>query len=72
MNLVIRSVKYDPVEFQHKFMTSYYKVYAWKNIVNRVRRNPYKLMNLITSLAFRKNLREQLGTFEALHNIKGK
>gem|GEM_PF-2547046 len=23
MNIVIRSEKYDPVEFQHKFMTSY-------------------------------------------------
>jgi bacteriochlorophyll C8 methyltransferase len=72
MNLVIRSVKYDPVEFQHKFMTSYYKAYGWKNIANRVRRNPYKLLNLITSLAFRKNLREQLDTFEELHHIKGK
>lgn len=72
MNLVIRSDKYDPVEFQHKFMTSYYKAYAWKNIANRVRRNPYKLLNLITSLAFRKNLREQLDTFEELHNIKAK
>ena len=70
MNLVIRSDKYDPVKFQHKFMTSYYKVYSWKNIANRVRRNPYKFLNLVTSLAFRKNLREQLGTFEQLHNIK--
>ncbi|WP_076792402.1 hypothetical protein [Chlorobium sp. KB01] len=60
----------DTVEFQHKFMTSYYKAYAWKNIANRVRRNPYKLLNLITSLAFRKNLREQLDTFEELHHIK--
>ncbi|NHQ60971.1 B12-binding domain-containing radical SAM protein [Chlorobium sp. BLA1] len=72
MNLVIRSDKYDPVEFQHKFMTSYYKAYTWKNIANRVRRNPYKLLNLITSLAFRKNLREQLDTFEELHHIKDK
>ncbi|MEI7788473.1 MAG: radical SAM protein [Chlorobiaceae bacterium] len=70
MNLVIRSEKYDPVKFQHKFMTSYYKAYSWKNIVNRVRRNPYKLLNLVTSLAFRKNLQEQLGTFEKDYNIK--
>ncbi|MEI6756905.1 MAG: radical SAM protein [Chlorobium sp.] len=70
MNLVIRSEKYDPVKFQHKFMTSYYKVYSWKNIANRVRRNPYKFLNLVTSLAFRKNLREQLDTFKQLHNIK--
>ncbi|MCX6178033.1 MAG: B12-binding domain-containing radical SAM protein, partial [Chlorobiales bacterium] len=56
--------------FQHKFMTSYYKVYSWKNIFNRVRRNPYKLLNLVTSMAFRTNLREQLDTFEKDNNIK--
>lgn len=71
MNLVIRSEKYDPVQFQHKFMTTYYKAYSWKNIANRVRVNPYKLLNLVTSLAFRKNLREQLDTFEHEHKIKG-
>ncbi|TLU81564.1 MAG: radical SAM protein [Chlorobium sp.] len=71
MNLVIRSEKYDPIKFQHKFMTSYYKAYSWKNIANRVRANPYKLLNLVTSLAFRKNLREQLDTFQKLNNIKG-
>jgi len=71
MNLVIRSEKYHPVQFQHKFMTTYYKAYSWKNIANRVRVNPYKLLNLVTSLAFRKNLREQLDTFEHEHKIKG-
>jgi len=70
MNLVIRSERYDSVKFQHKFMTSYYKVYSWKHIFNRVRRNPYKLLNLVTSLAFRTNLREQLDTFEKENNIK--
>jgi bacteriochlorophyll C8 methyltransferase len=70
MNLVIRSEKYDPIEFQHKFMSSYYKVYSLKNIANRVRRNPYKLLNLVTSMAFRKNIREQLDTFKQEHNIK--
>ena len=70
MNLVIRSERYDSVKFQHKFMTSYYKVYSWKHIFNRVRRNPYKLLNLVTSLAFRTNLREQLDAFEKENNIK--
>ncbi len=69
MNLVVRSNKYHPVAFQHKFMTTYYKAYSWKNIVNRVRRNPYKLLNLVTSLAFRKNIREQLEEFELQHKI---
>ncbi len=72
MNLVIRSEKYDPVEFQHKFIKSYYKVYSWKKIANRVRRNPYKLLNLVTSLAFRTNIREQLDTFERDNNISRK
>ncbi len=69
MNLVIKSDKYKPIAFQHKFMTTYYKAYSWKNIANRVRRNPYKLLNLVTSLAFRKNIREQLEVFELQHNI---
>ncbi|WP_076792385.1 radical SAM protein [Chlorobium sp. KB01] len=70
INLVIRSEHYDPVAFQHKFMTSYYKTYSWGKIANRVRRNPYKMLNLITSLAFKKNLKEQLETFELNNNIR--
>uniref|UniRef100_A4SD32 Radical SAM domain protein n=1 Tax=Chlorobium phaeovibrioides (strain DSM 265 / 1930) TaxID=290318 RepID=A4SD32_CHLPM len=69
MNLVIESKKYPPVTFQHKFMTSYYGTYAWKKIINRTRANPYPALNLITSLAFRKNLHEQLRTFEAIHRL---
>jgi len=69
-NLVIHSANYEPVAFQHKFLSSYYKAYSWKNIANRVRKNPYKFLNLITSLAFRKNIEEQLDTFERHHNIK--
>jgi len=70
INLVIHSEKYDPIAFQHKFMTSYYKTYSWGKIANRVRRNPYKMLNLITSLAFKKNLKEQLETFEQNNNIR--
>jgi bacteriochlorophyll C8 methyltransferase len=70
INLVIHSEHYDPIAFQHKFMTSYYKTYSWINIANRVKHNPYKLLNLITSLAFKKNLKEQLNTFEGNHNIR--
>ncbi|NTV61306.1 MAG: radical SAM protein [Chlorobiaceae bacterium] len=69
LNLVIRSDKYDPVEFQHKFMQSYYKAYSLKNIANRVRKNPYKLLNLITSMAFRKNIRVELEIFRKEHNL---
>ena len=69
-NLVIHSEKHEPVAFQHKFLSSYYKAYSLKNIANRVRKNPYKFLNLITSLAFRKNIKEQLDTFKRHHNIK--
>ncbi|TLU88307.1 MAG: B12-binding domain-containing radical SAM protein [Chlorobium sp.] len=69
LNLVIRSEKYDPVQFQYKFMKTYYKAYSLKNIANRVRRNPYKLLNLITSMAFRKNIRVELEIFRKEHNL---
>ncbi|NTV98766.1 MAG: B12-binding domain-containing radical SAM protein, partial [Chlorobiaceae bacterium] len=69
LNLVIRSDKYDPVQFQYKFMQSYYKAYSLWNIANRVRRNPYKLLNLITSMAFRKNIRVELDIFRKEHNL---
>ncbi len=64
INLVIESKHYDPVAFQHKFMQIYYRSYSWKNIVNRVRANPYPMINLISSFAFRKYLRQQLENFE--------
>jgi len=69
INLVVESKKYPPIAFQHKFMTSYYGTYAWKKIISRIRTNPYPLLNLITSLAFRKNLHEQLRSFEKLHQL---
>lgn len=70
MNLVIRSEKYNAVEFEQKFLETYYKVYSLKSIATRVWANPYRLLNLVTSLAFRKNIREQLDTFRKNHQIK--
>ena len=70
INVVIRSPHYDSVEFQYKFMQTYYKAYSWKNIINRITHNPHPLMGIVTSLVFRKNLREVLGTFEAEHGLK--
>lgn len=70
INVVIRSPHYDPVEFQYKFMKSYYQAYSWKNIVNRITHNPHPLMNFVTSFAFRKNLQELLQTFESDHGMK--
>lgn len=70
LNLVVKSVNYDPVSFQHKFMQIYYQSYSWKSIINRVRMNPYPLINLISSLAFRKHLRDQLDSFEKNNALK--
>jgi len=70
INVVIRSPHYDPVEFQYKFMKSYYQAYSWKNIVNRITHNPHPVMNFVTSFAFRKNLQELLQTFESDHGMK--
>ncbi len=70
INVVIRSPHYDPVEFQYKFMQTYYQAYSWKNIINRITHNPHPLMNFVTSFAFRKNLQELLQTFESDHGLK--
>ncbi len=70
LNLVVESKHYDPVAFQHKFMQIYYKSYSWKNIVNRVRVNPYPAINLLSSYAFRRYLRQQLENFEKNNTLK--
>ena len=70
INVVIRSPHYDAVEFQYKFMKTYYRAYSWKNIFNRITHNPHPLMNFVTSFAFRKNIQELLETFENEHSLK--
>ncbi len=70
INVVIRSPHYDAVEFQYRFMQTYYKAYSWKNIINRITHNPHPLMGFITSFAFRKNIQELLKTFEKEHGLK--
>ncbi len=70
INVVIRSPHYNPVEFQYKFMKTYYQAYSWKNILSRIMHNPHPLLNFVTSFAFRKNLQELLQTFEHEHGMK--
>ncbi|WP_287374045.1 radical SAM protein [Prosthecochloris sp.] len=70
INVVIRSPHYNSVEFQYRFMQTYYKAYSWKNIINRITHNPHPLMGFVTSFAFRKNLHELLETFESEHGLK--
>lgn len=59
-NLVVKSDRFDPLEYQIKFLEHYLAMYSWRTIYNRVRHNSNKLITLVTSVIFRKNLQEQL------------
>ncbi len=59
-NLIVRCDKYDPLEYQINFLQHYLAMYSRRTIVGRVWHNPIKLITLITSILFRKNLQDQL------------
>jgi radical SAM superfamily enzyme YgiQ (UPF0313 family) len=59
-NLVVRCEHYDPLEYQVRYLQHFLGMYSWGTIVNRVAHNRNKLVNLVTSLLFRKNLQDQL------------
>lgn len=59
-NLVVKCERYDPVEYQIKYMQHFLGMYSWGTIFNRVFYNRNKLINLVTSLILRKNLQDQL------------
>ncbi len=69
LHLVIKSDRYDPLLFQYKVLTSYIRVYSLKNIFWRTWYNPRKLINLITSFAFRNHLKNELKAFEERHQV---
>jgi len=69
LHLVIKSDRYDPLLFQYKVLSSYVKVYSWKDIIARTWVNPRKLINLVTSIAFKTHLSAQLKAFERDHNM---
>jgi|GEM_PF-137614 len=58
-NLVVKCHK-DPAEYQIKFTEHYLAFYSWPTIFKRVWNNPNKLINVVTSVLFRLNLKEQL------------
>ncbi|WP_287223195.1 radical SAM protein [Prosthecochloris sp.] len=64
LHLVIKSERYEPLIFQYKVLKSYVDVYSWRYIVSRTYHNPRKLINLVTSIAFRTHLKKQIATFE--------
>lgn len=61
-NLVIKSERFDPLEFQMRYLESYRKMFDWAPIFQRVAHNSHKLVTLITSLYFKKNLDDQLSS----------
>lgn len=67
LHLVIKSERYDPLLFQYKVLKSYVSVYSWRHIIARTYANPKKLINLITSIAFRTHLGNELKRFEEKH-----
>ncbi|NTU57494.1 MAG: radical SAM protein [Chlorobiaceae bacterium] len=69
LHLVIKSDRYDPLLFQYKVLKSYVSVYTWKTIAGRMLHNPKKMINFITSFAFRRLLTAELALFEKTHRM---
>ncbi|NJP06628.1 MAG: hypothetical protein HC837_13855, partial [Chloroflexaceae bacterium] len=59
-NLVVRCDRYDPLEYQLRYMEYFLMWYSWRNIINRVLYNRNKLINLVTSVYFRRNIQDQI------------
>jgi bacteriochlorophyllide d C-8(2)-methyltransferase len=64
LHLVIKSDRYEPLLFQYKVLKSYVGVYSLRYIAARTWYNPRKMINLITSFAFRNHLKSELKAFE--------
>jgi bacteriochlorophyll C8 methyltransferase len=64
-NLVVRSEEHDPLEYQLRYLNHFLGMYSWNAIAKRVLLNRNKLVNLVTSLLFRKNLRDQIASVES-------
>lgn len=52
-NLVVKSEKYPSREYHMSYMRCFAAMYAWSDIINRVLRNPWKVLTFYTSLRFR-------------------
>lgn len=64
-NLVVRCDEYDPLEYQLRYLDHFLGMYGWPTIVARVVGNRNKLVNLVTSVVFRKNLRDQIASVKS-------
>lgn len=63
-NLVVRCDRYDPYEYQMAYMEHFLGMFTWGAIARRVALNRNKMINLLTSVVFRRNLKDQI------HSIK--
>ncbi len=70
-NLVVKCHK-DPLEYQIKFTEHYLAFYSWPTIFKRVWNNTNKLINVVTSVLFRLNLKEQLKKMKSGELMPGK
>lgn len=61
-NLVVRCERYDPLDYQLRYLGHFLGMYAWSATARRVLRNRNKLVALVTSLLFRKNLKDQIAS----------
>lgn len=64
-NLVVRCDRYDPLEYQLTYMNHFLYMYSWSAIARRVLLNRNKLINLVTSLLFRHNLKDQIKSIKS-------
>ncbi|MCG8347637.1 MAG: radical SAM protein [Chloroflexales bacterium] len=64
-NLVVKCDQYDPMEYQMRYMNHFLNMYSWDTIVKRVFFNQNKLINLVTSLIFRRNLQDQIASIKS-------
>jgi radical SAM superfamily enzyme YgiQ (UPF0313 family) len=64
-NLVVRCDRYDPLEYQLRYLGHFLGMYAWPAIVARVLGNRNRLVNLVTSVLFRKNLQDQIASVKS-------
>jgi bacteriochlorophyll C8 methyltransferase len=59
-NLVVKCERYDPLEYQIRYLEHFLHMYSWSTIFYRVVYNRNKLINFVTSVIIRKNLQDQL------------
>lgn len=64
-NLVVRCDSYDPLEYQLRYLGHFLGMYSWPAIVARVAANRSKLVNLVTSILFRRNLKDQIASVQS-------